>query len=142
MAREKPGKRETKVVAMLQFIFTNMWKALFGRKADGLEKSKEHEHTCAWRGMMWHGVRVVPVRPDFRRFSLHPSLPPRRTDMIRDNDPLTNRYISVPRDYSPLNCASYIGGIVRGALEAADFVCGCLLYCLPPPPVSHTSPSD
>jgi hypothetical protein len=43
-------------------------------------------------------------------------------DMIRDNDPLTNRYISVPRDYSPLNCASYIGGIVRGALDAADFV--------------------
>ena len=46
MAREKPGKRETKLVAMLQYIYTNMWKALFGRKADGLEKSKDREHTC------------------------------------------------------------------------------------------------
>ncbi len=42
--------------------------------------------------------------------------------MIRDNDPVTNRFISVPRDYAPLNCASYMGGIVRGALDAADFV--------------------
>ncbi len=42
--------------------------------------------------------------------------------MIRDNDPLTNRYISIPRDYAPLNCASYMGGILRGALDAADFV--------------------
>ena len=45
--------------------------------------------------------------------------------MIRDNDPVTNRYISVPRDYAPLNCASYIGGIVRGVLDAADFVRHC-----------------
>lgn len=42
--------------------------------------------------------------------------------MIRDNDPLTNRYISVPRDYSPLNCASFMGGILRGALTTAGFV--------------------
>jgi hypothetical protein len=52
MAREKPGKRETKLVAMLQYVSTNMWKTLFGRKADGLEKSKEHEHTCGCRGVL------------------------------------------------------------------------------------------
>lgn len=48
--------------------------------------------------------------------------------MIRDNDPLTNRYISVPRDYGPLNCAAFIGGILRGALDSAGFV-RCLSFC-------------
>ena len=55
MAREKPGKRETKLVAMLQYVNTNMWKTLFGRKADGLEKSKDREHTC--------GCHPAPLRP-------------------------------------------------------------------------------
>jgi trafficking protein particle complex subunit 5 len=45
-AREKSGKRETKVVNLLQFISTNMWKTLFGKKADGVEKSKEHDNVC------------------------------------------------------------------------------------------------
>lgn len=57
---------------------------------------------------MWCGV-----------FTCGPPPPP---DFIRDNDPLTNRYISVPRDLSPLNCAAFMGGIVRGALDAAGFV--------------------
>lgn len=54
------------------------------------------------------------------------------SDMLRDNDPLTNRFISVPRDYSPLNCASFMGGILRGALTSAGFVRlpACPTVCL------------
>jgi trafficking protein particle complex subunit 5 len=107
-AREKSGKRETKVVNLLQFISTNMWKTLFGKKADGVEKSKEHDNVC----------ECVRLARGFSRGSVC-AMP---ADMIRDNDPLTNRYISVPRDYAPLNCAAYIGGILRGALDAAGFV--------------------
>lgn len=37
--RHKPGKRETSVVSQLSFILTTVWKQLFGRAADNLEKS-------------------------------------------------------------------------------------------------------
>lgn len=37
------GKRETKLVNMLHFINTQVWKALFGKQADGLEQSVEDE---------------------------------------------------------------------------------------------------
>ena len=35
---EKNTKRETKIVSMLQFIHNNVWKILFGKQADGLQK--------------------------------------------------------------------------------------------------------
>lgn len=37
------GKRETKLVSMLHFINNQVWKALFGHQADGLEQSIEDE---------------------------------------------------------------------------------------------------
>ncbi|KAL7749781.1 hypothetical protein RI367_004657 [Sorochytrium milnesiophthora] len=37
------AKRETRVLQMLIFINTVVWKALFGKQADGLEKSTENE---------------------------------------------------------------------------------------------------
>ena len=48
LAREKSGKREVKLVNLLQYISTSMWKTLFGKKADGVEKSKEHDNVCTW----------------------------------------------------------------------------------------------
>ena len=39
--RSRPGRRETSVVAMLSFIVSVVWKQLFGRAADNLEKSVE-----------------------------------------------------------------------------------------------------
>ena len=44
-----------------------------------------------------------------------------RVYMIRDNNPLTNKFISVPSDYGQLNCAAYIGGIIHGVLDSAGF---------------------
>jgi hypothetical protein len=39
--REKGFKRETKIVNMLQFIHNNVWKMLFNKQADGLQKSTD-----------------------------------------------------------------------------------------------------
>ncbi|KAF9424457.1 TRAPP subunit trs31 [Podila epigama] len=41
--RDKNSKRETRVLGMLYFIHTTVWKALFGKQADSLEKSTENE---------------------------------------------------------------------------------------------------
>ncbi|KAF9174031.1 TRAPP subunit trs31 [Mortierella sp. AD011] len=41
--REKNSKRETRVLGMLYFIHTTVWKTMFGKQADSLEKSTENE---------------------------------------------------------------------------------------------------
>jgi hypothetical protein len=42
--------------------------------------------------------------------------------MIREEDPLTNHYISMPKELSRLNVASYIAGIITGMLNSAGFL--------------------
>ena len=44
--RERVNKRETRVVNMLQFISNIVWKHLFGKVADNLERSVENEDEC------------------------------------------------------------------------------------------------
>ncbi|CAG8502234.1 14673_t:CDS:2 [Cetraspora pellucida] len=39
--REKNSKRETRVLGILYFIHTTVWKALFGKQADSLEKNND-----------------------------------------------------------------------------------------------------
>lgn len=41
--------------------------------------------------------------------------------MIIDNEPLVNRYISVPRDMSQLNCAAFVAGIIEGVCDGSAF---------------------
>lgn len=41
--------------------------------------------------------------------------------MICDKNILLNRFISVPKDYGNINCASYAAGIVEGLLCSAEF---------------------
>jgi len=41
--RERGFKRETKLLQMLLFIKTNLWKSLFGKEADKLEQANEDE---------------------------------------------------------------------------------------------------
>ena len=117
--RDKPGRRETGVVGMLQFVSGPAWQSLFGKQADALEKSTEVANQY----------------------------------MIREDEPLTNHFISMPKEYSrcgaaaqsaavctsatrrrslppsarpphrSVNVASFIAGIIRGMLEAASFPC-------------------
>jgi hypothetical protein len=44
--REKKVRRELEIVGILGFISVNVWKALFGERADSLERSTEHEDEC------------------------------------------------------------------------------------------------
>lgn len=43
--------------------------------------------------------------------------------MITEDSTLVDKYISVPKDMQGLNCASLVGGLVEGMLDAAEFVC-------------------
>ena len=43
--------------------------------------------------------------------------------MIRDDEPLTNAFISVPKDLARFNPAAFMAGIVRGVLDSAGFPC-------------------
>ena len=85
--REKNFKKETKIVQMLQFIHNNVWKMLFGKQADGLQKSTDDEDE----------YRII------------------------ENSPITNRYIPYQKGQS--NCAAFLGGIIEGILNSADFRC-------------------
>lgn len=41
--------------------------------------------------------------------------------MLSDTELFVNKYISVPKDLGQLNCAAFIAGVVRGALQGAGF---------------------
>ena len=86
--RDKPGRRETSVVGVLQFISGPFWLSLFGKQADALEKSSEVANQY----------------------------------MIREEEPITNHFISMPKEYARVNVAAYMAGIIRGAMESASFV--------------------
>nr|XP_024356447.1 trafficking protein particle complex subunit 5-like isoform X2 [Physcomitrium patens] len=41
--RDKANRRETRVLGILSFVHSTVWKSLFGKVADSLEKGTEHE---------------------------------------------------------------------------------------------------
>ncbi|KAI8811827.1 NO signaling/Golgi transport ligand-binding domain-containing protein [Cladochytrium replicatum] len=43
VARDKPNRRENRVLGILYFIHSNVWKSLFGKQADSLEKGTEND---------------------------------------------------------------------------------------------------
>lgn len=81
--------RPLNIITLLHFIKLNVWQHLFGRQADGLEKSSDATKIDEY--------------------------------MIIDNEPLVNRYISVPKDMSQLNCAAFVAGIIEGVCDGAAF---------------------
>lgn len=44
--REKNNKRENKVVGILNFISNTIWKVLFGKQADSLERALGQDDEC------------------------------------------------------------------------------------------------
>ncbi|WEW61037.1 Trafficking protein particle complex subunit 31 [Emydomyces testavorans] len=68
-------------------------------------------------GPLW---RLLFSRPaDALEHSVSPATP--NEYMITDNDPLTNMYISVPREMGQLNCAAFVAGIVEGVCDGCGF---------------------
>ncbi|KAJ7235971.1 NO signaling/Golgi transport ligand-binding domain-containing protein [Mycena rebaudengoi] len=83
----KAPKREIRFLPALMSIHTQVWRAVFGKPADAIEKSVENADEY----------------------------------MIIDNDPLIERYISVPKDMSQLSCSSFTAGIVEAVLDGLGF---------------------
>ena len=42
-------------------------------------------------------------------------------NMIVENVPLLNRFISIPKEYGDLNCSAFVAGIIEGALDNSGF---------------------
>lgn len=99
----KTPKREIRFLPALMSVHIQVWRAVFGRPADAIEKSVENQDECM-------SLLVSPSA----------LTPP--TDMIIDNDPLLERHISVPRDLSTLSCSSFAAGIVEAVLDGLGFV--------------------
>ncbi|KAF7308581.1 Trafficking protein particle complex subunit [Mycena chlorophos] len=85
--QSKAPKREIRFLPALMSIHTQVWRAVFGKPADAIEKSVENADEY----------------------------------MIIDNDPLIERYISVPKDMSQLSCSSFTAGIVEAVLDGLGF---------------------
>ncbi|TDH70359.1 hypothetical protein CCR75_009334 [Bremia lactucae] len=62
--REKSARRETRLLAMLQFIVSTCWKALFGKAADALERSTENEDEYMIHELEPLTNKFVSVPPD------------------------------------------------------------------------------
>ncbi|KAI0321000.1 NO signaling/Golgi transport ligand-binding domain-containing protein [Amylostereum chailletii] len=92
-ASSKTPKREIRFLPALMSIHTNVWKAVFGKPADAIEKISPIPGFC----LSW-----IP-------------------DMIIDNDPIVTRSISVPRELSQLSCSSFTAGIVEAVLDGLGF---------------------
>jgi len=101
----KTPKREIRLLPVLLMIQSQVWKAIFGKPADGLEKSSANVDECL------SSLVLLPM--NCTKYI---------SDMIIDNDPLFERHISVPRDISQLSCSSFTAGIVEAVLDGLNFV--------------------
>lgn len=93
----RSAKRETRLLGILQFAAQTLWRHLFGKPADGLEKSRENENEY----------------------------------MLIDNEPVSNKYISVPREMNQLNCAAFVAGIIEAVLDGSVFPCRVTAHSVP-----------
>lgn len=85
--RDKNFRRETRVINILMFIKTVLWKNLFNKEADKLEKATDDD-------------------------SIY---------YLIESEPITNKFVSTPKDKGNFNCASFIAGIIEAALEQCSF---------------------
>ena len=128
--REKSVRRETRMLPLLALVSNSLWKQLFGKAADSLERSTTNEDECTFfsghcaalalasRGTNLYLCRQGSHSP---RFILRSARFRWSTDMINDREPLVTRFISIPKEYGNLNCAAFVAGIVRGVLLGHGF---------------------
>lgn len=102
----KAPKREIRFLPALMSIHTQVWKAVFGKPADAIEKSVENADECASHFCVSPAQKCIELT----------------LDMIIDNDPPIERHISVPRDMSQLSCSSFTAGIVEAVMDGLGFV--------------------
>lgn len=93
--REKSFKREIKILGILSWIHTTLWKHLFGKVLDALEKSTENEDE----------YMLSDNEPMVFSFCNNAGF----------------QFISVPRDMSSFNAAAFIAGIIEAVLDGSQF---------------------
>lgn len=73
--REKKAKRELEIVGILGFISVTIWKALFGERADSLERSTEHDDECTIFNVIQSLLRTTKTDLSFffYMYYLHPT---------------------------------------------------------------------
>lgn len=100
----------------LQYVANVVWKHLFGKPADNLERSTENEDECKRDS--------IDSTSSTTRSNHHPHryLMILSTDMIHEFTAITNSFVSVPADMGHFNCASFLAGIIAGVLDSARFV--------------------
>lgn len=114
----KTPKREIRFLPALMSIHTHVWRTVFGKPADAIEKSVENPDECESGSFT---MRYDKLR---RTYTCE--------DMVIDNDPPITRHISVPRDMSQLSCSSFTAGVVEAVLDGLGFV-SRPNYCYPIP---------
>jgi len=76
-------QRPTRILPLLQFLSNTLWRTLFSRPCDSLEKSATNANEY----------------------------------MLSDNEPLTNMFVSVPKEMSMFNPGAYVAGIIEGVCD-------------------------
>lgn len=85
--RDKNYRREIKIINILMFIKTVLWRTLFDKDADRLDQANDDASTY----------------------------------YLIETEPITNKFISMPKDKGDFNCASFVAGIIEAALEHCCF---------------------
>lgn len=53
------------------------------------------------------------------------------SDMIIDNNPVANSYISVPKELSSLDCASFQAGVIEAVMDGCQFPAKITAHSVP-----------
>lgn len=107
--RERNAKREIKLLNILLFVKSTLWKV--GKYFNEVTKN-----------LLFTLMQALFGREADK---LEHSNDDENTYYLMEKDPLVNRFISIPRDKSSLNCAVFIAGIVEAVLTGTGFVCFC-----------------
>ena len=80
------------------------FQTLFGKEADRLEQATATEATCKILYYYYYYYYYY------------------YSDYLFEDEPLVNRFVSVPKEQSSFNCAAFMAGIVEGFLCGVQFV--------------------
>ncbi|KAL9683105.1 hypothetical protein QQ045_014920 [Rhodiola kirilowii] len=109
--REKGNRRETRLLGILSFVHSTVWKVLFGKIYQwiwSLEKK-----SGKWCTVL---LFVFQVADSLEKGTEHED-----EYMISEKELLVNRFISIPKDMGTFNCGAFVAGVVRGVLDNAGF---------------------
>ncbi|KAL8444728.1 hypothetical protein Emag_005357 [Eimeria magna] len=101
--RERHNRREIRLLSILTFVATCVWKTLFGHSVE-LLKAQDSELESAPPAAAAAAATAATAY-----------------NMLNDKNLLLNRFISVPRDMQRVNCGAFAAGIIEGILCSAEF---------------------